>query len=52
MMTGTTHSWVSCFRCLGFLVVLVLPGFSTAGADDDVDFFEKRIRPIFVERCE
>ena len=41
-------------RALGFVAVIaaVFNVAAAAAADDDVDFFEKRIRPIFVERCE
>lgn len=37
-------------RCL-LVVVLVLCSGGVNGADDSVEFFEKKIRPVLVEHC-
>lgn len=52
MTTGATRSRASWKGEIAFLASSILAAISSAAADEDVDFFEKRIRPIFVERCE
>lgn len=36
---------------LQVVTLLLASGFACSGADDPLNFFEKRIRPIFVEHC-
>src|SRR4051812_14736990 len=38
-------------RNLAFVAALVVLGSGGARADDGVDFFERKVRPVFVEHC-
>jgi hypothetical protein len=52
-MSATPVSrWVEICFAFGGFVTIAFPGLVFADSSSDLDFFEKRIRPILVERCE
>ncbi len=51
-MTGVTRNGLAFFLAFGCLAIGVESEIARADGENDTDFFEKRIRPIFVERCE
>jgi hypothetical protein len=45
------HRKTTCSRLLLGTALLLASGIAGVAAEDPVDFFEKRIRPIFAEHC-